>query len=238
MIKAETKAKQNITKQLKLDLKFFKSEVKTMEQLKTSLSSWYYKEKMTSTIIKNINSDKYDLKQAKEVISKRLNKFYDNKLNKVLADIENVKKVDKSACRWGQCMIDWNRNATWGNCPKGSYRNGHAFTVYGSVTGCGYDKLSTLTANMFNDDKYLMTKKQDLQTKYDNLQAKYKTLAGRHRQYLMQKTNEKKRLEKLKADNKKIISELSNKIYELSNDDDLIKNDDFIKRTIKEQKHD
>lgn len=157
MIKTETKAKQNIAKQLKLDLKFFKSEVQTMEQLKTSLSGWYYREKMTDTIIKNVNSDKYDLKQAKEVISKRLNKFYDNKLNKVLADIESVKKVDKSACRWGQCMIDWNRNATWGNCPKGSYRNGHAFTDYKSVTGCGYDKLSTLTANMFNNDKYLIS---------------------------------------------------------------------------------
>lgn len=157
MIKTETKTRQNITKQLKLDLKFFKSEVQTMEQLKTSLSGWYYREKITNTIIKNINSDKYDLKQAKEVISKRLIKFYDNKLNKVLADIENVKKVDKSACRWGQCMIDWNRNATWGNCPKGSYRNGHAFTDYKSVTGCGYDKLSTLTANMFNNDKYLIS---------------------------------------------------------------------------------
>lgn len=152
MIKTEAKAKQNITKQLKLDLKFFKSEVQTMEQLKTSLSGWYYREKMTDTIIKNINSDKYDLKQAKEVISKRLNKFYDNKLNKVLADIESVKKVDKSACRWGQCMIDWR-----GNCPKGSYRNGHAFIDYKSVTGCGYDKLSTLTANMFNNDKYLIS---------------------------------------------------------------------------------
>lgn len=157
MIKTKTKAKQNITKQLKLDLKFFKSEVQTMEQLKTSLSSWYYREKMTDTIIKNINSDKYDLKQAKEVINKRLIKFYDNKLIKVLADIESVKKVDKSACRWGQCMIDWNRNATWENCPKGSYRNGHAFTDYKSVTGCGYDKLSTLTANMFNNDKYLIS---------------------------------------------------------------------------------
>lgn len=83
-----------------------------------------------------------------------------------------------------------------------------------------------------------MIKKQDLQTKYDNLQVRYKTLAGRHRQYLMQKTNEKKRLEQLKADNKKIILELSNKIYELSSDDNLIKNDDFIKKTIKEQKHD
>lgn len=140
MIKTETKARQNITK-----------------QLKTSLSDWYYGEKLTNTIVKNINSDKYNLKQAKDVIIKRLNKFYDNKLNKTLADIESVKKVDKSACRWGQCMIDWNRNATWGNCPKGSYRNGHAFTDYRSVTGCGYDKLSTLTANMFNDDKYLMS---------------------------------------------------------------------------------
>lgn len=103
MIKTETKAKQNITKQLKLDLKFFKSEVQTMEQLKTSLSGWYYRKKMTNTIIENINSNKYNLKQAKEVINKRLIKFYDNKLIKVLANIENVKKVDKSACRWGQC---------------------------------------------------------------------------------------------------------------------------------------
>lgn len=70
MIKTEAKAKQNITKQLKLDLKFFKSVVQTMEQLKTSLSGWYYREKMTDTIIKNINSDKYDLKQAKEVIKR------------------------------------------------------------------------------------------------------------------------------------------------------------------------
>lgn len=157
MIKTEAKAKQNITGQLKLDLKFFKSEVQTMEQLKTSLSGRHYREKMTDTIIKNINSDKYDLKQAKQVICERLNKFYDNKLNKVLADIESVKKVDKSACRWGQCMIDWDRNATWGNCPRGSYRNGHVLTDYKSVTGCGCDKLSTLTANMFNDDKYLIS---------------------------------------------------------------------------------
>lgn len=112
---------------------------------------------MTNTIIKNINSNKYNLKQAKEVINKRLIKFYDNKLIKALADIENVKKVDKSTCRWGQCMIDWNKNATWGNCPKESYRNGHAFTDYKSVTGCRYDKLSTLTANMFNNDKYLIS---------------------------------------------------------------------------------
>lgn len=157
MIKTETKTKQNITKQLKLDLKFFKSKVQTMEQLKTSLSSQYYKKKMTNTIIKNVNSNKYNLKQAKKVINKRLIKFYDNKLIKTLANIENVKKVDKSTCRWGQCIIDWNKNATWGNCPKGSYHNGHVFTNYKSVTGCGYDKLSTLTANMFNNDKYLIS---------------------------------------------------------------------------------
>lgn len=64
---------------------------------------------MTDTIIKNVNSDKYDLKQAKQVISKRLNKFYNNKLNKVLADLKELKKVDKSACRWGQCMIQDNK---------------------------------------------------------------------------------------------------------------------------------
>lgn len=83
-----------------------------------------------------------------------------------------------------------------------------------------------------------MTKKQDLQTKYDNLKKKYKILAGRHRQYLMQKTNERIRQEQQKNADKKIILELSNKIYELSADDDLIKNDNFIKETIKGAKND
>lgn len=46
-------------------------------------------------------------------------------------------------------------------CPRGSYSNGYAHKEYKSITGCGFDKLSTLTASMLNDDlhalKHLVT---------------------------------------------------------------------------------
>ena len=155
MIKIKNRAKKNITKQLKLDLKFFKSEVKNMEQLKSSLSSWVYRDKMTKTILDKIQNDKVNVSGGKKLVMDRLTKYYNNKLDKVLKEIEHVKSHDYNLCRWGQCSIDWVRNNTWGNCPKGYYRNGHAYSEYRSVTGCGYDKLSTLTANMFNNDIYL-----------------------------------------------------------------------------------
>lgn len=157
-MKTETKAKNEIARQLKLDLDFYKKDVETMEQLKCSIDSWYYKEKLTPAIIRNIRNGKYaTLREAKAVIYKRLQKFYDNKLTKILEEIAELKAINPKSCNWGECAIDWTKNSTWGNCPRGSYRNGHAYSEYRSVTGCGYDKLSTLTARMFNEDKCLMS---------------------------------------------------------------------------------
>lgn len=92
--------------------------------------------------------------EAKAVIYKRLQKFYDNKLTKILEEIAELKAINPKSCNWGECAIDWTKNSTWGNCPRGSYRNGHAYSEYRSVTGCGYDKLSTLTADV---DEYELT---------------------------------------------------------------------------------
>jgi hypothetical protein len=39
--------------------------------------------------------------------------------------------------------VTWHRNRTWGNCPRLEY-NGQEGQ---SVTGCGFDKLSTVLAN-------------------------------------------------------------------------------------------
>ena len=178
MIKSETKARQNITKQLKRDLQFFKKDIQTIEQLKCSFESWYYKNKMTDTIIKNIKSDKYDFKTAKKIVYDRLQKLYAKKLDDTLKDIANIKSVDKSACHWGACAIDWYKSNTWGDCPKGDYRNGHDYSEYRGVTGYGYDKLSTLTAKMFNNDKYLISFIMDYCEKHNITNDNIRELIG------------------------------------------------------------
>lgn len=178
-MKTETIAKSEIARQLKLELDFYKKDVKTMEQLKCSTDGWSCKEKLTPTIIKNIRNDKYaTLKEAKTVIYKRLRKLYDNKLTKILDEIAELKAINPKDCKWGQCAIDWTKNNTWGSCPKGSYKNGHDYVEYRSVTGCGYDKLSTLTAKMFNEDKYLMSYVLNLVEKYNITQDNIRERLG------------------------------------------------------------
>ncbi len=54
------------------------------------------------------------------------------------------------------CKIDWYKNRTWGNCPKGEYSSGYYRKFVGGVTGCGYDKASSWTAKAFNNDNILL----------------------------------------------------------------------------------
>lgn len=70
--------------------------------------------------------------------------------------------------------ITWHRSRTWGNCPTAEYRatfaDGHS--EYGdgvSASGCGYDKESTVIADIFEkfclgmaNRKYKRNKKQEL----------------------------------------------------------------------------
>lgn len=64
--------------------------------------------------------------------------------------------------------IQWYKNRTWGNCPRaevsGEYADGSGIWDYSSysATGYGYDKESTVVAEIFNKYlKYLLWEKHD-----------------------------------------------------------------------------
>jgi len=149
----EKQAKREITKRQKDTLKRLKTDYKnTKEAIK---QNWFYKQVLTSKELKNI--DNTTEKETTKILKEAIKKEYQKDLVKALKKIEAIKSHNYKECSWGVCSIDWVRNRIWGNCPHGEYRNGHDYKKYRSVTGYGYDKLSTLTAEMFNDDLFLLS---------------------------------------------------------------------------------
>ena len=118
-------------------------------------NSWYFKSVLTKKEFNNIEA--LNEKEALKVLKNAIIRDYTKELQKDLKRLENIKNVDFKECHYGVCSIDWIKNRTWGNCPRGEYRNGHNYQEFKSVTGYGYDKLSTLTANMLNSDIYLIS---------------------------------------------------------------------------------
>lgn len=103
-----------------------------------------------------------------KVWDKKAVKYYTEKYSKELKTKKGVearlKKENEKLCNilFSPKLTDltisvkWNNNRTWGWCPScewsaryddGSYKYGKS----GGVTGCGYDKLSTLLARVFNE---------------------------------------------------------------------------------------
>lgn len=86
-------------------------------------------------------------KKAAERKERRLKSKY-----RSMAEAHKAQKHVRSV----QMNIEWYRSRTWGYCPRmhawATYIDG---TVerrdYSGVTGCGYDKESTIIANLFND---------------------------------------------------------------------------------------
>lgn len=53
--------------------------------------------------------------------------------------------------------LNWNKNHTWGMCPKGkAWIKDRGFIETKRITGCGYDKASTATAQLLNQDVNLI----------------------------------------------------------------------------------
>ncbi len=75
-------------------------------------------------------------------------------LAKETARIESEK--NQKAVKSIKINIEWNRSRTWGNCPRAeaavSYADGTFERKEGYyASGCGYDKESTVIAQIFND---------------------------------------------------------------------------------------
>lgn len=142
-------------KQMKEQKQTSVKRVKAMKDFKEVKESWYLKKLLTNTQIKKIDAGMLTLKEVKKIMLEKIEKEHEKELTKRIARIQAIKKAD--FVRFAKCEIDWRRSATWGANPGGSYRNGFKYQEYKGIGGCGYDKLSTLTANMFNEDINLMS---------------------------------------------------------------------------------
>lgn len=49
-------------------------------------------------------------------------------------------------------VVEWKKNRIWGANPRAELRTGENYYISGSIGGCGYDKESTATAQVFNLD--------------------------------------------------------------------------------------
>ena len=147
-----------LEKQLQKELKArFNEALKTIKNFKSIdevLGWWYYRNLLTTKQQKQAQNNELTLKEVKSILKDKLQKDQEKTYQKEVKKINAI--LAQENIRWGKCSIDWVKNRTWGNCPKGEYCNGFKYQEYRAVTGCGYCKLSTLTANMLNDDINLM----------------------------------------------------------------------------------
>lgn len=143
------------TKQMKEQKNTSIKRVKAMKDLQEIKNSWYLKKQLTNTQLKKLDAGMLTLKDAKALMIAKIEKEHEKELAKRIAQIQNIKA--QKFVRFAKCEIDWRRSATWGANPGGCYRNGFKYQEYKGIGGCGYDKLSTLTAQMFNEDVNLMS---------------------------------------------------------------------------------
>lgn len=147
----EKQAQKELKQQQKESLNRLKNDYETAHD--AVKNSWFYRQLLSKKQLDKI--DDMSEKELKSVLKFAIAQYYEKELKSALKKIQAIKSHNFNDCHWGACSIDWVNNRTWGNCPRGEYRNGHNYQNYRSITGCGYDKLSTLTADMFNDDMFL-----------------------------------------------------------------------------------
>lgn len=152
--------KEYLIKLLKQEIKeSYKTFLKILSEKKNDIKDFdmpSYRQDMTAKQLKVFNECKENnnIKLALKIVKQSRKKYYAKLFKRKLKRIEEI--VSANDFKYSVCDIDWVRNSIWGYCPRGTYRNGYEFNNYRSITGCGYDKLSTLTANMFNNDLSLM----------------------------------------------------------------------------------
>lgn len=145
-----TTIEKQCQKELQDRLKDRLKGIKELENKQKINECWYYRQLLNKKQLENI--EQMELKDIKQIMLKKVQKDYEKELKKELEKIAKIKATEP--IKHGKMDIEWTHNRTWGNCPKGEYKNCFYYQNYRSVTGYGYDKLSTLTANMLNDDTH------------------------------------------------------------------------------------
>lgn len=89
---------------------------------------------------------------TKEEAEKKINKAFERKKAKAVAEIEALFSSVESSKDFegGKIEVNWTRSRAWGMNPRAVFTS-YADGVYtGSASGCGYDKLSASVAEALN----------------------------------------------------------------------------------------
>lgn len=96
----------------------------------------------------------------------KLKAYYNKRLNHQLKGIETLTNAPDKLPNDLTLIINFYKSKTWGYCPKGSDNYGHETS---SITGCGYDKESTATADLLNQNEIIMKQLYKAKNKPRNL---------------------------------------------------------------------
>lgn len=114
-------------------------------------------------ITKAIDNKNLPLADLKTAILKRYNKQNETNLQKNIKELENV--FNSGDLQSVKIIVEWSKSKTWGANPTAemwvSFKNtkGDNDSIYiksRSVTGCGYDKLSTAVAEVLNQSNEVL----------------------------------------------------------------------------------
>lgn len=117
-------------------------------------------------------------KNPEKKLTKFLEKKRDEEINEMIEKIENVEKADDFKNDF-VITIEWKKSQMWGYNP-------HVYTntgfEYHTISGCGYDKQSTVTAEALNSNlcilKLMYEKKEEYLNKPNNTNISNEEIFG------------------------------------------------------------
>lgn len=106
------------------------------------------RDRVGKRISRKLDDGKISMAQAREIVIEKMNAASTATYNNAKARLEQA--FNDFLPGKITVQTDWHRSRTWGLNPKTTVRAGAVTT--GSASGCGYDKLSSSTAEAFGDN--------------------------------------------------------------------------------------
>lgn len=113
------------------------------------------------------------IKDREQKVIKRLQERSKRNIGREFKRIDEINSASDNLDRTIVMNITFYKNRTWGYCPIAEDNHGHKS---GSITGCGYDKESTASAEILNCHPIILKKMYKI--KNDNINKKNGELFG------------------------------------------------------------
>ena len=166
-----------ITKNRKEEAQF-KADINEEISIDSILSHWFYRNLLTVTTRKK---EWKDVRELKDYLIKRKNKESEKSLNN---DKKHLKTISESlSFKSATITVEWKKSSTWRMNPtarveiRDSKGNFSQFDS-GSISGCGYDKLSTAIADVLNQSSAVLKPLYALKNKNTNTNKQNRDIFG------------------------------------------------------------